>query len=178
MNEALAWVGQIAGWIGRFIPRWEIIPATHAGVKFVRGHRVVPLAPGIHWWWPVTTTFERYPVVRQATNLRAQTMETKDGITIAVSALIVYEVHDIADLIARTFEADNTIGEVALTATMDVLHGKTWDEIRGTRRSTLNNALRKAAERVLEPYGVTVLGMALTDLARCRVFKVLTGTAE
>jgi regulator of protease activity HflC (stomatin/prohibitin superfamily) len=96
MEGALAWIGQLAEWIGRFFPRWQIVTSTHGGVKFVRGARVVPLAPGMHWFWPLTTELLLYPTARQAVDLRSQTFVTADNKTIAVGGLIVYEVKDIA----------------------------------------------------------------------------------
>ena len=44
------------------------------------------------------------------------------------------------------------------------------------KRRVLNTALKNNAQKMLDPYGVTVLNMNLTDLARCQVFKVLTDT--
>ena len=174
MNEALAWVGQIASWVGKFIPRWAIIKTTHGGVKFVRGWKVRPVGPGIHWWWPVTTELTVYPVARQANDLRSQTLETEDGVTVVASSVIVYEVHDITALIAYTYDPDNTIMEVALATVQDVLTRLTWKEASTMKRRVLNTALKHNTQKMLDPYGVTVLNMNLTDLARCQVFKVLT----
>jgi len=135
---------------------------------------VQPVGPGIHWWWPVTTELTVYPVARQANDLRSQTLETEDGITVVASSVIVYEVHDIKALIAYTYDPDNTIMEVALATVQDVLTRLTWKEASTMKRRILNTALKNNAQKVLEPYGVTVLNMNLTDLARCQVLKVLT----
>ena len=77
MGEALAWVGQIFEWVGRFIPRWVIIPPTRGGIKFVHGSKVVPLGPGIHWYWPAVTEYHEYPVARQGVDLDA--LPRRDG---------------------------------------------------------------------------------------------------
>ena len=140
----------------------------------MRGWKVQPVGPGIHWWWPVTTELTVYPVARQANDLRSQTLETEDGITVVASSVIVYEVHDIKALIAYTYDPDNTIMEVALATVQDVLTRLTWKEASTMKRRILNTALKNNAQKVLEPYGVTVLNMNLTDLARCQVLKVLT----
>ena len=176
MNEALAWVGQIASWVGQFIPRWSIIKTTHGGVKFVRGWKVRPVGPGIHWWWPVTTELAVYPVARQANDLRSQTLETEDEVTVVASSVIVYEVHDIKALIAYTYDPDNTIMEVALATVQDVLTRLTWREASTMKRRVLNTALKNNAQKMLDPYGGTVRNRNLSDRARCPVFKVLTDT--
>jgi regulator of protease activity HflC (stomatin/prohibitin superfamily) len=132
MNEALAWIGQIAEWFGQFIPRWVIITTTHGAVKWVRGHKVKSLGPGIHWYWPATTQLNQFPIVRQGSILEPQTIVTRDGVTVAVTAVIVYEVEDLEALFTQTQDADNTISEICLTAAQDVLTGMGWDEIRDT----------------------------------------------
>lgn len=174
MNEALGWIGQIVEWFGQFIPRWTIIKTTHAGVKFARGWKVSALAPGIHWYWPATTEMVIYPVARQANDLRSQTLETSEGTTVVASAVIVYEVNDVEALIAHTYDADNTIAEIALSTVQDVLTQLTWDQASSMKRRVLNTMLKNSSQKVLKPYGVTVLNMNLTDLARCQVLKVLT----
>jgi hypothetical protein len=173
MDSALAWVGQIAEWIGRFIPRLSIIKATHGGVKFVRGWKVRQLDAGMHIWWPLTTELISYPIVRQADDLRAQTLTTRDQVCIATSALIVFEVSDIKTLLSTTYDPDTTIQEIALTAVLDTLTELTWDEIRDAPRRRLDIQLRSSARAALKPYGVSVIKMTLVDLSPCRVFRVL-----
>lgn len=179
MEAAFAWIGQIAEWIGQFFPRWVIVRSTHGGVKWVRGHRVVPLEPGIHFWWPVTTELLIYPTARQSTNLRGQTLVTKDDKAILVSGLIVYEVSDIEALVGQTFEPDDTIEEITLGVINRVCCRKTWRELRDDHESgKLDKELLHRTRQALAPYGVKVLRTALTDLAPCRVFKLASGAEK
>lgn len=178
MDSALAWIGQIAEWFGRLIPRWTIVPATHGAVKFVYGKKIVALGPGIHFWWPAVTEMRPYPTCRQADNLPAQTITTRDGKVIAVSSLIVFEVPDIEALVGHTYNPDNTIQEIALAAMLEVLPVLTWEELRGMERAELDLKLRRAAAKWLKPYGVKVLKMTLVDLAPCRVFRLLSSSRQ
>ncbi len=43
MDSALAWIGQVAEWVGRFIPRLIILNTTEGAVKFVHGDTPVVL---------------------------------------------------------------------------------------------------------------------------------------
>ena len=173
MDSALAWVGQIAAWVGRFIPRLLVIEATHGGVKFVRGWKVRQLNSGMHIYWPLTTKVSFFPIARQADDLRSQTLTTRDAITVAASALIVFEVSDIKTLLSTTYDPDTTIQEIALTAVQDTLTELSWDEIRETPRRRLDIQLRSSARAELKPYGVNVLKMSLVDLAPCKVIRLL-----
>lgn len=175
MEGALAWISELVQWVGRFVPRWVIVDTTKGAVKFVRGRRVQALGPGLWWYWPATTNLTIYPTARQAVDLRTQTIVTKDDRSIAAGALIVYEIVDIEAIVARTYDPEETVRDVALSAVHDVLCQYTWGELReGVRTGAVDTALRQEAQRGLRTYGVKVLKMTLTDLAPCRVLKLLT----
>lgn len=179
MDGALGWISAIAEWFGQFIPRWQIVPTTHGGVKFVRGAHVVKLEAGWHVYWPVTTQMVIYPVKRQANDLRAQTVVTTDNRTAVVGGLIVYEVSDIERLVAETFDPDDTIRDVALSAIHDVCIQYDWGGLHAAAQSgELDRALLKETRRNLERYGVRVLKMALTDLAPCRVYRLVQSNVQ
>lgn len=174
MESALAWIGEIAAWVGQFVPRWIIVPVTHGAVKFVRGHKVVPLTPGWHIYWPLTTELQTHAVVRQAVCLRPQTLTTTDGKTIAVGCLIGYEIDDIVKCLAGTWEPDETIEEIALGITHHVVARKTWEQVQAAHQTgKLDAQLLTAARKALKHYGVKVVQATVTDLAPCRVIKLM-----
>lgn len=174
MESALAWIGQIAEFLGRFVPRWVILDTTEGAVKFVRGSHVVVLGPGIHWYWPAVTTMTRYPTARQADNLRTQTMVTSDDKTIAVGGMLVYQVNDLGLLLAHTHNAVTAVADIALTTIHDVCCRMTWDDLkREQQRGTLDTKLKNSTQKALSEYGVTVIKTMLTDLAPCRVYKLV-----
>lgn len=179
VNSALGWISAIAEWFGQFIPRWIIVPTTHGAVKFVRGHTVVKLGAGWHMYWPLMTQVTVYPVARQANDLRAQTIVTRDDKTAVVAGLIVFEVSDLEALVAQTFDPDDTIRDVALSAIHDVCIQYDWQGLHAAAQSgALDRDLLKETRRNLERYGVKVLKMALTDLAPCRVFRLVQTSVQ
>lgn len=179
MESALAWIGAIAEWVGRFVPRWEIVQTTHGAIKFVRGSKVVALGAGLHWFWPVTTEFYTYPVARQAVDLRAQTLVTRDDRVIIVGGMVVFEINDLEAIFAHTFMPDETIRDISLSAIHDVCCQQTWDELKEAQRSgKLDRDLRREVKRSLDSYGVKVLKTTLTDLAPCRVLKLVQSTSK
>jgi len=179
VEGAFAWLSQLIAWFAQFVPRWQIITTTHGGVKFVRGSKVVPLGPGFHVYWPLVTELIMYPIARQAVDLRTQTFVTSDDKVIAVGGLIVYEIKDIAAILAYTFDPEETIRDIAAGALHDVCCQKSWDELKaGQRNGSLNRELRKDVAKGLDSYGVKVLKTTLTDLAPCRVLKVISSTSK
>lgn len=179
MDSALAWIGQIAEWIGKFIPRWLILDTTEGAVKYVKGKNAIALGPGIHWFWPVTTKISEYPVAFQADRLPTQTLVTVDDKVIIVGSMIAYSVFDIIPLVAHTHAALTTIANLAMTAVHDVVCKMTWDQLKSEqRRGTLDTKLRNAAKELLTPYGVKVESLMLIDLAPTRVLKLNQSTSQ
>lgn len=179
MTEALAWVGQIVEWFGRFIPRWIILDTTEGAVKFVKGSRAVELRPGIHWYWPATTEIKPWTVARQTIDLKTQVFTTNDGKTIAVGVVLVFRVRDALTLISRTFDPDVTIRAVAAGAVYSTFSGASWPELLMAKDDgKLNDELRRSLQRRLgRRFGISVLDATLTDFAPCRVLKLIQSTS-
>jgi len=180
VESAFAWLAQLTDWLGRFIPRWVVLDTTENGIKYVRGAKVVLCEPGIHWYWPATTEWRTYPVVRQTDRLESQTMETKDGVTFLVSGTLTYSVNDLTKLLPHTHNAATTVVDIAMSAVHDVLCDMTWEELRAEQRHTtkLKTKLRNAAQWQLSEYGINVAKLQLNSLARCRVLKVSQSTSS
>jgi regulator of protease activity HflC (stomatin/prohibitin superfamily) len=177
MAGAFAWIGQIVEWFGQFFPRWILVRTTHGAVKFVRGWKTSPLGPGLHFYWPATTEILVYPTARQAVDLRTQTVMTTDGKVFVVGGLIVYEVVDIVAALAKTYDTDATIKDVAMSAFHDALVKLSWVDIRTAQEfGTLNLRIRKRVRKELKPYGVKVIKVTITDLAPTRVLKLIQST--
>jgi regulator of protease activity HflC (stomatin/prohibitin superfamily) len=179
VDSALAWIGKIAAWLGDFIPRWVILDTTEGAVKYVRGCKAVALGPGIHFYWPVTTTLTHYPTAFQADRLQTQTLVTTDDKVIIVGAMISYSVTDILPLVAGTHSALTTVKNLAMTAVHDVCCRMSWEELKGEqRKGTLDTKLRNMAQRMLMRYGVKVEQLTLIDLAPARVLKLMQSTSN
>ncbi len=175
MGGALEWIGQIAEWLGRWIPRCIILDVRSAGIKFVRGGKIkVCPAGSIYFYWPLVTVFESYPIVRQADDLRTQTIVTVDDKVISIGGMIIYEVGDIEKLLTKVYSVERTINDITLTSIHDICCRLTWEELKAEqRRGTLDTKLKNAAKYALSEYGVVVIKVMLTDLAPCRVLKLV-----
>lgn len=179
MDAAFAWVGQTFEWLGKFFPRWVILDTTQAAVKFVKGQPKFCEAGRIHWYWPVTTIWNDYPVANQVDRLETQTIESKDGVSFIASGTLRYEVTDLMLLVPRLENPMRAIAETASTALMDVLCNYEWkDLLEVNRRGTLKTQLKNAAQRELEEYGIKVTRFKLNSLAKSRVFKISQSTAS
>jgi regulator of protease activity HflC (stomatin/prohibitin superfamily) len=179
MESALAWIGQIAAWIGQWIPRWSILDTTEGAIKYVGGKRIVVCGAGVHFYWPARTTFVAYPTARQTDRLEMQTMESKDGKTFIAGGTLTYCVEDLEKLVPVTHSPATTVIDIAMTALHDVLCQYDWAELQSVQRKrTLKTELRNEAQKSLTELGVRVIMLKLNTLARCRVIKVSQSTSS
>lgn len=179
VESAFAWIQSIVEWFGRFIPRREILDTTVGAIKYHKGDEPIYCGPGIHWYWPWRSTWVIYPMVRQVDRLETQTMETTDGRAFLVGGIITYKVEDLLALMTTTHSPQAAVIELSASALHDVCCEYTWDELQqAQRKGTLKTALRNEAQKQLKEFGVVVLKMQLTNLARCRVYKISQSTAS
>ena len=122
MNEALGWIGQFFETIALFVPRRVIIRATEGAIKWKYGKNVIKLGPGIHWYWPIVTDFEKIAVARQTLNLPTQTLFTSDQQQVVVSAVITYRINDIILAIGeKNWDLDETLKDTSQAAVVEVI---------------------------------------------------------
>lgn len=183
MESAFAWLGDFINWLVQFVPQYKVVITTQGAVKFKSfqfrdpfrgGITVETCQPGFLVYWPFVTDITVYPTARQGNDLRSQTLVTKDDRSVTVGAMIIYEIHDLEAIVAHTYDPEETIMDIAVTAVHEVCCKRTWDELlEGQRRSTLDTALRNETQRQLNDYGVKVLKVALTDMAPTRVYRLI-----
>jgi regulator of protease activity HflC (stomatin/prohibitin superfamily) len=166
----LDWLTDILRWIGKIVPRLIIVPTTHCSVKFVRGKHAKLMTPGLWWVWPVTTSWVNYPTVRQSVNLNTQTLVTKDGQTVAISGIVVYSVDRPLDLLAYSYDADETIKDVSMAAVKACVVRSTMEDMRNRR---MDGRLTRRIAKDLEPFGVKVIRAQMTDLAPCVAIRMI-----
>jgi regulator of protease activity HflC (stomatin/prohibitin superfamily) len=173
MEAAFSWIGDLVAWFAALIPRWDICRATHGGVKFVRGHKVKPIAPGIFWYWPAVTECVLIPVVRHPVDLPAQSLTTKDGKSVMVSVTFVVELVDVVKALGKTWDVDDMIRDVGRGAAGELVPTLKFTELRDP---DVKDDLAKTARRILRPYGVRVVRARLTDCTKNIVIRTVGQT--
>jgi regulator of protease activity HflC (stomatin/prohibitin superfamily) len=151
------------------------VPATHAGVAFARGHLVKEWKPGLHWYWPLVTTYKLLATVRQTQMIRSKVVMTRDLQTVIVGALVTYIVDDVVAAIAKIADLPSDIMERSLEAILYEVSLSTLEEIQADRPG-FNRSLTVRVSGALNGYGVHILQAQLTEFAPCRAF-ALTGNA-
>jgi regulator of protease activity HflC (stomatin/prohibitin superfamily) len=171
MDQAFGWIGEIFRAMLKIIPWLVIVPATHGGVAFVRGHRVKEWKPGLQLYWPVVTTFKLMAVVRQTQMIQSKVVMTKDLRTVIVGALVTYFVDDVVSAMAKIADLPSDIMERSQGALLAVVSENTLEEIQADR-ARFNKIVSERVGQAMNGYGVQILQAQLTEFAPCRAFAI------
>ena len=171
VDKAFGWIGEIFQTLLKLLPWLVIVPATHGGVAFVRGHRVKEWKAGLHWYWPVATTYKTMAIVRQTQRIQSKVVMTKDLRTVTVGALVTYYVNDVVAAIAHIADLPSDIMERSQGAILAEVSERTLEDIQANRLA-FNASLTERVGQVLNGYGVQIIQSQLTEFAPCRAIAI------
>ncbi len=138
-------------------------------MAFVHGRRIKEWKPGLHWYWPVATTYKVIAVVRQTQMIQAKVIMTKDLKTVIVGALVTYLVDDVVSAIAKVADLPSDVIERSQESIFAEVGEHTIQGVQADRLG-FNRKLTERVSLTLNGYGVRVLQVQLTEFAPCRAF--------
>lgn len=168
LSALLGWLGQFVEFVFKFVPRVRVVPCNERGVRYIRGGKPTEVLPGITWYWPWCTTLTVHHASRCVLPIPAISVETKDGVAIAVGAILVYHISDVVTYDADNFNAEENLAEAATGLLRDAVSSLGWDQLRAeaTDGTRLASMLRRRMEEPLARYGVKVESCRPNDLVR------------
>ena len=173
MDKALGWIGEIFQTLLKLVPWLVIVPATHEGVAFVMGRHVKKWDSGLHWYWPVATTYKTIAVVRQTQLIQSKVVMTKDCKTVIAGALVTYHVDDVVLALAKVADLASDVMERAQGGIYEVIGAHTMAEIQADRLS-FRDKLTERVGAALNGYGVQIIQVQLTEFAPARALAINT----
>lgn len=180
MDAVLGWLGDVFRALLSFFPHLFVIPVTHGGVKYVWGKEVKPVhhdngifKTGVHFYWPAVTKVEIVPIKRQTNNLPPQYLLTKDGKSVGLSGIVIYEVFDVVSLLSKTWDHDQTINDYALAAFRDVISKSLIEDI-SNGAPELDRKFTRLLRGRLKDFGVKVIRVAISDFAPVRLIGLMS----
>lgn len=171
MDKAFGWIGEIFQTLLRVIPWLVIVPATHRGIAFVRGFRVKEWPPGLHWYWPVVTTYKLLVVVRQTVRVQSKVVMTKDLKTVTVGALVTYHINNVVAAAVHIADLQSDVIERSQAAILAAVSKNTVETIQADRLG-FNKELTERVGEVLNGYGVEIHQAQLTEFAPCTALAI------
>lgn len=176
MEAAFAWLGQLAEWFGRFVPRVRIIQANEGGVRWKYGYKVSKVEPGLTIYWPLVTRIDVTSTARQTVATGTQTLTTKDGRTVSLSLLLVYRVTNPVAALNNTYEYEDTLDDVAKTAAVDVVCQHTYEWVHDHITDDVEDMIFTDAKSELRKFGIGVESASVVDFTLTRSLRILGDT--
>jgi len=169
------WLNEIISGLLKFVPRPVIIRATHGGVCWLFGKYVRELKPGWHWIWPLIMDWLDIVVARQTNNIETQTVETKDGIPVSISMVVVYSINNIIAAIGeKNWDVDTTVNDISQVALTGIVNTNEYEYLRLHLTGEIQTKLTEYCRRELKKFGVQVSHTGIVNFAKAEV-KVIFG---
>lgn len=174
--EAIAWLfDAMISWVPRII----IVAKTHGGVKWIRGHKIKELVPGLYWYWPLTTSYSLIPTGRQTLNTPPQTLMSKDGKQVVASGVVVYSIKDVVQAIGhRNWDVDETANDITQAAIVSIITHRSLQELLENICDGVEVDLTDACRKQLRQYGVYVHRAALVDYSTCKTLNLVNAAQQ
>lgn len=181
ISALLGWLGDFVQFVFSFVPRIRIVRCDQLGVRRVMGREATQVNPGVWWYWPWCTDIEAMWVERQSILVQPITVETSDGVRVAIGCAVTYRIVDPVKYRVKNFDADSNMGEVAMAGLREIVTVHTAKELASSSQegTRFGDKLARRMGKDLEPFGIEVLSCRPTDQVRIdRAFRLFGATQE
>lgn len=151
------------------IKAWQ----TGAVMRFGKYHRAAP--PGLHWKIPFAEDYIDHVTCTSTMRLPPQTLTTKDGKVVVVSAMVKYSIRDVEAYTTLIYDQHDALGDVTMGEIRSSVREQTLDELTS---APPEKAIATAVRRKVGRYGIEVEAVTFTDLAAVRSFRLIQASPK
>lgn len=150
---------------------WVIVYAYEQGVHMRFGKFLRVLQPGLWFCWPFHMDHVLVDnVVTRTVHIGAQSLTTKDGKSVVVSAVITLKINDIYKALLEVESIEHAMMDVCYGSVSRHVDSSTWEQLHSEEAfDGLSKECRRAAKR----YGLEVDRVQLADLSVCKTFRMV-----
>lgn len=150
---------------------WVLIYAYEKGVLLRFGQFKRVLEPGFHWCLPFHIDHVMVDnVVTRTVHLGAQSLTTRDGKSIVVSAIVTLSIADIAKALLEVESIEHAMIDACYASVCNHVEESTWEELH--KDDAFKNLTRKC-KAAGKRYGLEIERVQLADLAICRTYRMV-----
>ena len=162
----------ILNFLREYAVPWVTVYEGQLGIRWTLGRWVKNLRPGFHFYCPIIQHIETTWACYQEVDTLVQTFTTADGVSVAVSANVGYEVYNAAKYYTRVYNFDSTIERAIRVHLFNVLHALEYEQIRDSL-SEICEAVKGALHEQATNWGVRIKRVGMTDFVKVRTFRVM-----
>jgi regulator of protease activity HflC (stomatin/prohibitin superfamily) len=161
-------IGVVAGVVGFLLLvvaplSFRIVQQYERGVQFRLGRVVAVREPGLRLIIPVVDVLKRVSMRIVTLPIQAQTIITRDNVTVDISAVAYYRVVDATKSVVAIENVVSAINQIAQTTLRKIVGQHALDEILA-ETDRINAAIREILDTTTEEWGVVVTLVELKDI--------------
>lgn len=142
---------------------FEILHVYERGVRLRGGSYKETLGPGTYFKIPVYDTILNHNVVTRTKNIVSRPLETLDGVTVQVAAILRFSISDVKKALLEVEGVEDATQDISCLVIADSVQRTTYDQVRAASfAETLTKAARKRGWR----YGIEVEELGLDSVSR------------
>ena len=163
-----ALIGVVAGVVGFllfvvFPLSVRIVQQYERGVQFRLGRVIAVREPGLRLIIPIVDVLKRVSMRIVTLPIQAQTIITRDNVTVDISAVAYYRVVDATKSVVAIENVVSAINQIAQTTLRKIVGQHALDEILA-ETDRINAAIREILDTTTEEWGVVVTLVELKDI--------------
>ena len=168
----MEWLRELLDRLTSVFPRILQLTKFEAGVRFSFGKYRKVLGPGWYMYMPLFQRMIWMEVQSQITDLRTQSIRTKDGKDIIVSGAIQYSIDDVDEAICLIQDIDKALSVLALGIILKFVSKRTLVECQDIE--ALKSEILKGSRSRMKVWGVRVESVEITDIGVSRNIRLLS----
>lgn len=171
----MKFLDQIYETLRKLTPRLELIQPDEMGVRISFGTKVKTLSPGWYLFWGLFQEILYATVTTQVSDIRSQSVLSKEGREMIISGAIKYRVSDIRKAMLEIQDYDRSLEALSLGVLLEIVSSLTVEELADTQ--VLGDLALKRMREEASGWGLRLQKVYITDLGRTRNIRLLTNEA-
>ena len=164
------WIAGIINWLLK-LSLFCIIYEDEGGV-FLRGGRFrKKLSPGFYWKLPLYDSVKKVTVTEQTIDLPNQSIETNDGVAMAVSGTLRYTVYNVEKAILKVRDYDESLQNIGMKTIARFI---AWTNRKDLQFGILEKEVEEELKVDAQDWGLDIIEFNITDLAKHRIYRLMT----
>ena len=152
---------------------FTVIDAFEEGVLLRLGKYKRTVKPGLRFHWPFyIDNILTDNVVTDPLSLGTQSLTTKDGKSIVISAVVTWRIFDVRRTLLEVDGAESALYDVASGYIHEQVAANTWATIR---KPEFPATLKKHIQKQARKWGISVTNVQFSDCSLSRSYRLWTG---
>jgi len=169
----MSWIIDLLKWLTCWLPHPVMIRPDQKGLR-ITGPRVKVLNAGIYWYVPLFQALPVTTVTPQPIDLRGQSVHTKCGVDMIMSACILYRIADVRKAVLEVLDYDTALPAIALGVVTRFVSRKQKEELHDI--DALSKEVLQGTREEAAGWGLKIMKVMITDIGTSRNLRVIGDT--